>query len=425
MIKKENLDLIDIFIVFMLINGFYIHPLIHTTFLAPFIACFYYFFKVNSIDYSVFLSKYFIKFIFFLCSLLLISLSISAFHGTYDFAYAKNFVSQIITLICVVISCSLIFYSKINAKIDIVDYGCRLIVWSFMLQSIIQILAFSNSQIASLVHLTYFGSVIELYEGHGGVRGVSLTGSPGWGLTVGYGIAFLLYTKIYLIDNKPTMLSILYGLLLVIGNFFAGRSGFIGAILSVLMFVISTVPLYRKLLILLFVPFLNILVIALISILFPQMVNTLVEKVFPFVFEFYYAYESTGEIQTGSTNVLKEMWQVPISFETFWLGDGYFMNPFGTGYYMKTDVGILRNILYGGILWYILIVLYALLISFSTYKWMNKSTRLVAIFIFLMLAIFDIKAMTLGFNKYAFVILMCLSFSLYYSNRLQGNKSYG
>ena len=37
------------------------------------------------------------------------------------------------------------------------------------------------------------------------------------------------------------------------------------------------------------------------------------------------------------------------SLKTMFLGDGYYTAPTGTGYYMSTDVGILRLILYWGI----------------------------------------------------------------------------
>lgn len=61
-----------------------------------------------------------------------------------------------------------------------------------------------------------------------------------------------------------------------------------------------------------------------------------------------------GELSSGSTNALHDMWNTrPNNLRTWIIGDGYFRNPSDSGfkgYYMNTDVGYLRIIFASGLL---------------------------------------------------------------------------
>ena len=50
------------------------------------------------------------------------------------------------------------------------------------------------------------------YIGYGGIRGLALAASPGWGLTVGYGMAFLFYIKGYWINKNISIVTAIKGL---------------------------------------------------------------------------------------------------------------------------------------------------------------------------------------------------------------------
>jgi hypothetical protein len=168
-----------------------------------------------------------------------------------------------------------------------------------------------NTEFASLVHLTYDDKTLKkIYEGYGGIRGLALAGSPGWGLAVGFGLSFLFYTKAYIINKKLTFITVLMAIILVVGTFFAGRSGFVGAILGVIYYCFSKGNLLLKFKNFIYGIILFFLTVIAIYLLFPSFTHLLVEKVFPFVFEFYYKYETTGIIQTSSTNTLLNMWSI-------------------------------------------------------------------------------------------------------------------
>ena len=79
-----------------------------------------------------------------------------------------------------------------------------------------------------------------------------------------------------------------------------------------------------------------------------------------FAFEGFFSLAETGEWETNSNNILKEMIVFPDNMKTWIIGDGYFDNPYWSdpyysgpkfhGYYMQTDIGYLRFIFYFGLI---------------------------------------------------------------------------
>lgn len=78
-----------------------------------------------------------------------------------------------------------------------------------------------------------------------------------------------------------------------------------------------------------------------------------------FAFEGFFSMIETGKWETGSNNVLRQMYIWPDNPQTWIFGDGYFNNPGSdpnylgevtNGYYMNTDVGYLRFIYFFGLI---------------------------------------------------------------------------
>lgn len=72
------------------------------------------------------------------------------------------------------------------------------------------------------------------------------------------------------------------------------------------------------------------------------------EFVFPYAFELFINFFETGSAATRSTDNLSTMY-FPIDWDTFFWGDGYYSNPYGTGFYRETDAGYMRQILFYGV----------------------------------------------------------------------------
>lgn len=414
---------VSVFLTFLLVHSFYIIPPINSSMVGVvFLFLIALFLKRTFLTtaYRLAFHKGARNLYIFMLVMSLISIAIPFVHGTLDLSYTKNFISQFVQIFLIIFVFSFVFHNYRHRNLSPTEYAEKLIVWIFVVQSIVQILAFLSPQIASIVHIFYTEKAFErLYEGYGGIRGLALTGSPGWGLAVGYGLAFLFYIKAYIVNKKVTIFAITLGLLLVLGTFFAGRSGFVGAILGIIFFLIASGNPLIKIRNTVYGLLLFLVVVLAVYFALPGFVALLQDRVFPFVFEFLYKYASTGELQTNSTNILMQMWAVEIPEMTYLHGTGFFTDPVSGGYYMGTDVGYIRNLLFGGVLWIILLFLYqAKLIGFGyiNKKLTRKNTKMLLVFILIYVAILEAKAMTVGFNKYMFSIVVFYSLALLYEH---------
>ncbi|CAM1370232.1 conserved membrane hypothetical protein [Tenacibaculum litoreum] len=418
---------IDVFLMFLLLHGFYIVPPINSSVLAVVIVLFLGAFlkpKFINDSFKLFVNKKIALIFVWIFVLITVNMIISLIHSTYDLSYIKNLISQMIQIVMIIFVISYIFYEYQGENYT--EYIGYLIVWAFFLQSIVEIVAFIVPAFAALVHLTYKPEVKELmYEGYEGVRGLALTGSPGWGLAVGFGLAFLFFVKLYIVNKRVTFFAIILGLTLVLGTFFAGRSAFLGAVLGVVYYLFSQGKILNKIRNCFFAIAILIFCLIIVYFLFPDFSELLVERVFPFVFEFYYKYESSGVAQTGSTNKLMEMWSIPISPTTFFVGDGLFTDPISGKYYMLTDVGYLRNLLFGGVFWVLLVVGYHFYISSVSILFNKKvdfNNKLFIVFLLLYMLALEAKAMSLGYNKYAFIILVAYLIAWIYEKKYKSFK---
>lgn len=407
--------LIHVLLLFLLVNSFYVGYPLNSSILAAFIAIILgLIFRPHYIATTrhILLSKTTVLLFAMIFFTGAASVLVALMHSTYDFSYTKNLFSQSIQLTLVVLVIAFIFTDR-AARQDPLSYISKLIVWIFVVQSILETIAFLSPTTASIIHLTYTPKALEkLYEGYSGIRGLALTGSPGWGLAIGYGLSFIIYTKEYISERRFSIHSALVFLILAIGALFAGRSAFVGIIVSALFFLLangSTIGKFKKF-IALIVTFSGLLLSVYFSL--QEVVILFTERVFPFVFEFYYTYVNTGAIETGSTNRLLEMWQVPIPEKTWLIGDGWFTDPDTGNYYKRTDVGYIRNLLFGGLLWAALVFTYNFILA-SGFRLANRSIiwndKLLILCFLIYSILLEFKAMALGFNKYLFTI-----FAIYY-----------
>lgn len=77
---------------------------------------------------------------------------------------------------------------------------------------------------------------------------------------------------------------------------------------------------------------------------------------------------------TQTTDQMAEWWlNTSFSIKTFFIGDGRYTNPDGS-YYMRTDIGIFRQIFYGGIIGFFLVLLLHYKILKVAYKKCHTST---------------------------------------------------
>lgn len=85
------------------------------------------------------------------------------------------------------------------------------------------------------------------------------------------------------------------------------------------------------------------------------------EGLFEFAFELVNNYKNSGELHSGTTDRLLEMWgTIPDNFKTWLIGDARWVDADGRHYYMRVDVGYLRNLWYFGLIGTLTYLLYNL-----------------------------------------------------------------
>ncbi|MBQ6210529.1 MAG: hypothetical protein IJK42_12290 [Prevotella sp.] len=223
-------------------------------------------------------------------------------------------------------------------------------------------------------------------------------GQAFWGAGINYGMDILILA--ILPDVKGSFINkykILYwftAAIIVLAGVLSARTFFISFLFLALYFVLM-----RKNV---FVTIVNsykyILIIPLFLLLYQVMQNKLgalrFQEVESFTFEIFNNYEETGELESGSTNMLEGMYQIlPTTTKTWAVGDGKFMNEDGS-YYMRTDIGYSRHIFFYGLLGlipFLLVMLYVYKTCAHQYR--NNAIKVFIWIVFLFELTLNFKAL--------------------------------
>ncbi len=304
--------------------------------------------------------------------LLLSSFSYPILLSTYDFSL---FNSHLLTFFIVLNGVFLYAYvSSNNHSSDYSTYLIRLIVIVFVIQSLIQIAAFVSPGVKNFIHLFQKEDVST--KDYGGIRALALTGNPFFALAAGYGFVFIYFIRSLLINNVFfTARNTIVFVLLLIGSFYAGRTAFTGVVLGLIYYFVSVGNLGKRLMNLIkLIVLLSSIILLIYNFLLPPNIRLIVEKdLLPYTFEFYYTYMETGEFSTSSSDKLNEMY-FPVEYETLLLGDGRYTGDDGS-YYMHTDAGYMRYLLFYGLFGSIFIMFLMFRVYFFRvfkYIWANS-----------------------------------------------------
>lgn len=399
-------------ILFIYVFAFFIGPISSSLLLGLFIWLIVLFNKkLQTKCYEVVNSLLFLKLIKYWIFLFLLGLSFSVIYLTFDFSFIKIYIAQVFHYIAAIPVLALLSYKKYTVR-DIE----RSFISLFVVQTFIQLIVASIPTLrTAMFAFNHFDpdSVVGLGDNF---RGSALSAATTYHLSLAYGICFIIYIKHYII-NSINVKTILIGILIFAGIFCAGRSGFVGCIIGLTGYiflprhytvtskVISLVKLISITIVLV------ILLMALLAIFMPEFYNLLNSYILPYAFEFIYSHQSGGSMETASTNQLMEMWNEDFNYFEFLIGSGHFSNPDGS-YYMHVDPGILRHLLFLGVLGYCFILYYQYLsIPFIRMHGIDKYfSRLIFVFIFIM----DFKGLTVGGNKFMIFIPLLLSYTYLY-----------
>jgi len=136
-------------------------------------------------------------------------------------------------------------------------------------------------------------------------------------------------------------------------------------------------------------------------------------SLFRFAFESFFNWMETGEWRSSSTDMLSGMWLLPESLKTWIIGDGYFADPSGGGYYMGVDIGYLRFIYYCGLLGVAAFSAFFIYLSIACYQKFPRHKHLFLLLLVLVFLVW-IKVSTDIFLVYA--LFICIPDVQQYTN---------
>ncbi|MCR5786098.1 MAG: hypothetical protein K6G28_00130 [Acholeplasmatales bacterium] len=325
-----------------------------------------------------------------------------------DFSYLKTLFHLLFQLIvCLFLYCFL----KINRRISSIP---KYLIISFIIQSIIIILGIISPSVRTFLLSTKGEFEVELAN-HYGFRGASLAGSSFFGLSISFGLLFIIFFSNKNLIMKKNYIFILISLVLLgIAGLSAGRVSAIGIIFGLLFFIVKGKRKFQFFINSIIIVLLFLILIPLLSSFFKKTISSnlsnTIDYFYFYITEFFNS-SSGGFMKTTSTEFMFSTMFFPVELKTLLFGDGLYN--VSTGYYMSTDSGIMRPILYAGLP--SLIFLFSIQYQIMNFFNFKRKDKFLFWTIFIFSIILQIKGEVIGFAN-IFTTLLFL-FSLSYENK--------
>jgi hypothetical protein len=268
---------------------------------------------------------------------------------------------------------------------------------------VIQWISFINPNVRELLNVFKSSDAIRIGQKYNNMRALALSGSQFFGLSATYGLIYMIYVdKMSYFSKKGIITYLLIFLLLISGTFFAGRTGYIGLFLAILIYCFSKLlkkksksesRMYKKGSYFFQIPLVIILLFITLRYFFANINYTNLTYLMMYTFEMFINLKNKGSFYTTSTEGLLNNMYFPVSIKTFLIGDGKYIDLLTNRYYMNTDAGYMRNILLFGVIGFILLFVFQLTII----NLRCRKFTLFDLFVIAYLFILHIKGETIGF----------------------------
>lgn len=344
--------------------------------------------------------KYFIVFY----SLLVIgALILPVFHKTFDFSY---FTGRIISLpkeFIRVLFLIIVFFKHISPEGDyklFIKYYllslCCYVLFTVFLLAFPQVKMLLYNIIKESAH----SKEVALQSDY--ITRYSWAGFSGFGHTIHctWGVCLTLFLILDNVKQKNYDLYIICAILLL-GNMFYGRSGLLVSLCLLFIFVMILLKKRTKF----FVAIVVLGCVGIIGLTALAAFNEQVRTWFGWAFALFINFFKTGRLETTSSNIVFEKMIFLPEFKTFLIGDARYS--VGELYYMNTDVGFMRPMLFGGI--FFLVIRYCCVLSlfWAFAKRKNLCTKLARNFIIMAALI-----ILIGFEIKGEVVFTCINITL-------------
>ena len=304
----------------------------------------FFFFMISPTKNCIAIKKKVLKPLFFFALMLFGAVLMPIAYGTSDF----NFTYAIVLLLIEDFFGSILFciYLYKRGKLT-VDYVIKLYIDICFIQAVIILSMLLVPSVRDLIFSVQKIDLSGLNERYGGIRGFGLAASTTYDLAVVLSVALIFIAGNFLTNKmKNTAVELVKFVIIFAAMLITGRTGFIGVGIACLLFAykipkLSPLNKFRCVLI-----FLGMIIISvyLFNLFVPK---ELKELIINYAFEVFINLAEKGKASSTSTDVLKTMY-FSMPLETFFLGDGRYIDPLG-GYYMHTDAGYMRQVLFFGL----------------------------------------------------------------------------
>ncbi len=280
---------------------------------------------------------------------LLLSFIIPALHGTNDFNYVNVVLgifrkAMIIAVLFLVVSKKCGQWGVIESFMYYYALASTLYVLSTILFTLSPGLRSSWQGMLNLSNTT-----LNLLTSYGYTNRFGWAGFAGFRNTIDCTISLIFLVYLFASNKSKFNLKIYSFVFLVficfLGNMFYGRSGVIASTICL----IAGLTLYRKIKPKVLLTMLGVVLIGVVSINMLRSRIPAVNEWYIWISTPFYNLITTGSFNNYSANrLLNEMIFMP-SPKTLLFGDGQYVDPATGSYYMRTDSGFMRQILFWGV----------------------------------------------------------------------------
>lgn len=376
----------------------------YTAFIVAVLLVFYCF--INS-NYNVIVSKMLASklnktIVGFMCFFCAYGTLVTVVCGQFDFSYIAALLHQFVCLEIGVLLIALFKYTNVSI--------CKTLINCFFIQSVIQVFSFLSPTFLKLTDYFRTDSLIQQrIASYDGFRGLAIAGSNFFGLAVAYALLFIMLA-FYWDKWKATIVKkFIFSAFLIFGAFSAGRTAILGIAFWGIYLIVKVLRQFDKKTLRNIVVGI-VLVVVFVTLIKNKLVNNSAWTHFTDYLFQVFGNESTGKgfsiSNSESLNQLLNDYYFKVDISTLLFGDGRYTGLDGL-YYMHTDAGYMRNILYWGIFATATLFLYEYKILMNNVH--NILQKRFAWVMLIALAIFEYKGQTVGFLiiSQALVILIC------------------
>ncbi|WP_408900786.1 hypothetical protein [Photobacterium piscicola] len=274
-------------------------------------------------------------------------------YGTGDYTYFKTYTNSFLSSLCGI---PLAYLFVCYFKNDTYSEMTKSLFTVFFIQSLIIFLVLFIPQLKPIIEIFHRNPDVvraaDIFSN--GIRSNALSGGLFFGLSLSFSVVLIIYIHYFIrvSINNISIVNIIKIFLVNIAMLISGRFGAIYLISIV--FILNSrfskvLKIISKLLVLCF--FISLLFAV---FLFVGKDINIDNNITNYIFEFF----KNGH-QMNSTTRLAEMYNIDLPFSSFVMGTGHYTGEDGS-YYMHTDVGYLRLLIYGGVSFLLFSFLYTL-----------------------------------------------------------------